>query len=68
MTDLRMGSDPNYVFQFKVAEFENGKIIPVQAKNLSLFVTGANCLGYGKEFGKRKTNLNSPKSLLKNFR
>ncbi len=34
MTDLRMGSDPNYVFQFKVAEFENGKIIPVQAKKL----------------------------------
>ena len=34
MTDLRMGSDPNYVFQFKVAEFENGKSIPIQATRL----------------------------------
>ena len=34
MTDLRMGSEPNYVFQFKVAEIDNKKNIPTKAERL----------------------------------
>ena len=34
MTDLRMGSEPNYVFQFKVAEIYNKKNIPTKAERL----------------------------------
>ena len=30
MTDLRMGSEPNYVFQFQVAELEGSKNIPTK--------------------------------------
>ena len=30
MTDLRMGSEPNYVFQFRVAELEGSKNIPTK--------------------------------------
>ena len=34
MTDLRMGSDPNYVFQFKVAEIKEIKNTPINAVRL----------------------------------
>ena len=30
MTDLRMGSEPNYVFQFRVAELVETKNIPAK--------------------------------------
>ena len=30
MTDLRMGSEPNYVFKFRVAELEERKNIPIK--------------------------------------
>ena len=34
MTDLRMGSEPNYVFQFRVAELEDTKNIPTKPTRL----------------------------------
>lgn len=34
MTDLRMGSEPNYVFQFKVAEIKEIKNSPIKAVRL----------------------------------
>ena len=34
MTDLRMGSEPNYVFQFRVAELEGSKNIPTEPTRL----------------------------------
>ena len=34
MTDLRMGSEPNYVFQFQVAELEGSKNIPTEPTRL----------------------------------
>ena len=34
MTDLRMGSEPNYVFQFQVAELEGSKNIPTKPTRL----------------------------------
>ena len=34
MTDLRMGSEPNYVFQFRVAELEGSKNIPTKPTRL----------------------------------
>jgi inner membrane protein len=32
MTDLRMGSEPDYVFQFKVAEYNNSLARPIVAQ------------------------------------
>jgi inner membrane protein len=32
MTDLRMGSEPDYVFQFKVAEYNNKLVRPITAQ------------------------------------
>jgi inner membrane protein len=32
MTDLRMGSEPDYVFQFKVAEYNNTLVRPITAQ------------------------------------
>jgi inner membrane protein len=34
MRDLRMGSEPDYVFQFKVAELEKTKKIPTKPTRL----------------------------------
>ena len=34
MTDLRMGSEPNYVFQFRVAELVETKNIPTKPTRL----------------------------------
>jgi inner membrane protein len=34
MTDLRMGSEPNYVFQFQVAELEETKNITTKPTRL----------------------------------
>ena len=42
-----------------------GRAFRFRQQDYNLFETGANCLGYGKEFGKRKTNLNSQKPLFK---
>jgi len=35
MTDLRMGSEPNYVFRFKVARLENSHAVPVKDEQLN---------------------------------
>ena len=35
MTDLRMGSEPNYVFRFKVARVENAQPVPVRDERLT---------------------------------
>ena len=34
MTDLRMGSEPDYVFQFKVAKIKNSLAVPVSDQRL----------------------------------
>jgi len=34
MTDLRMGSEPNYVFRFKVASLKNSRPVPIEDKRL----------------------------------
>jgi inner membrane protein len=35
MTDLRMGSEPNYVFRFKVARMENSHPVPLKDERLN---------------------------------
>jgi inner membrane protein len=34
ITDLRMGMEPGYVFRFKVAEFEDGRIRPAETRRV----------------------------------
>ena len=57
MTDLRMGSEPNYVFQFRVAELEDQKIFLLNRLDFRLFVTGVNCHGSGRGSGILKHEL-----------
>ncbi len=35
MADLRMGSDPSYIFSFRVGERRDGQIVPVMAQRLA---------------------------------